>query len=170
MKAENTKMHQTPQLYNHDSISSSLVTSWCRIWLVRMVLGEVLHQPLIQYFAPWNPWLLLRIVSLPVNQQMEALSMLSDIQYTSLEWRGWQGGEERARTEQQHLMLWPGSVERHGRQDEPGDLERSGAVRGQFPSGHLKGKVFWEKLRPFGPADRVCWRSVGVGLPPALPW
>lgn len=51
-------------------------------------------------------------------------------------------GEEGAWTERLHLMLRPGSAEKHGRRDKPGDLERSGAVSGQFPRGHSEGKVF----------------------------
>lgn len=59
---------------------SFMVTSWCCIWLVRMVLGEVLQHPV---FCTMEPMTSPQNCIPPSQPKMEALSVLSDIQYTS---------------------------------------------------------------------------------------
>lgn len=164
VKAENMKMHQRPQLYDHDSISPSMVASWCHIWLVRMVLREVLQQPLIQYF-------LSSILRHGTHDlKLEALSMLSDIQYTSgqykLECHGLQGWR-RELGQSDYIWCWDQVQQR----DMEGGMNLEilkGLVQWASNFQAIRRGRFFEKN--YNPLAQLigCWSSVGVGLPLAL--
>eukprot|EP00066_Takifugu_rubripes_P029652 XP_011618918.1 PREDICTED: olfactory receptor 4E1-like [Takifugu rubripes] len=68
------------QYAGHDSTSPSTGASWTSTTLLGMVPVKVTQEAAIQDVAPMNPRLFLKTVSPPINQELETMSLPTDIQ------------------------------------------------------------------------------------------